>query len=122
MLLLGGEDEKELISMLVEKSGGKAISTGTDNTLHDFFALVDLCDIVVSGDTLAMHTALGLKKKAVAIFGPTSSAEIEMYGRGTKIATPLKCACCYLTDCNVRPDCMTSIPFERIMKAVEKYL
>jgi ADP-heptose:LPS heptosyltransferase len=122
ILLLGGTDEKELIDMLVKKSKGKAVSAGTDNSLLDFFALVNLCDIVVSGDTLALHAALGLKKNAVAVFGPTSSAEIEMYGRGAKIVTPAKCACCYLTDCAVRPDCMTLVTFESVMKAVEKYL
>jgi len=122
VLLLGGADEKELINMLAEKSKGRAVSAGTDNSLLDFFALVNLCDIVVSGDTLALHTALGLKKNAVAIFGPTSAAEIEMYGRGAKVVTPAGCACCYLTDCSVRPDCMTQVTFERVMNAVKKYL
>jgi heptosyltransferase-2 len=122
ILLLGGSDEKELIEMLVKKSNGKAVSTGTDNSLLDFFAFVNLCDIVVCGDTLALHTALGLKKNAVAVFGPTSAAEIEMYGRGTKVVTPAKCSCCYLTDCNVRPDCMTQVTVENVLKAVEKYI
>ena len=102
-VLYGGKEEKDLITKLVKASKGKAVSAGTDNSLLDFFALLDLSDIMVSGDTLALHAALGLKKKAVALFGPTSSAEIEMYGRGTKIVSPAKCACCYLPDCDVRP-------------------
>jgi heptosyltransferase-2 len=122
VLLLGGNDEKELIAKLLKASKGKAISAGTDNSLLDFFALLNLCDIVVTGDTLALHAALGLKKNAVAIFGPTSSAEIEMYSRGTKVVTPAKCACCYLPDCNVSPDCMTLIKPEIVFGAVSKHM
>jgi len=122
VLLLGGSDEKELIAKLVKNSKGKAVSAGTDNTLLDFFALINLCDIVVTGDTLALHAALGLKKKALAIFGPTASAEIEMYGRGTKVITPAKCRCCYLQNCDVRPDCMKLVSPEKVIEAVESLI
>jgi len=122
VLLLGGPEEKGLVDKLKKISGGKAVSAGTDNSLLDFFALINLCDLVVTGDTLALHAALGLKKKVVAVFGPTSPAEIELYGRGTKIITPAKCVCCYLQDCDVRPDCMKLITPQRVIEAVEKWI
>lgn len=122
VLLLGGPEEDQLIAKLVKSSKGRAVSAGTGNSLYDFFALLNLCDIVVTGDTLALHAALGLKKKVVALFGPTSSAEIEIYGRGTKIVTPAQCACCYLQDCGVRPDCMKLIRPEEVVRAVKQYL
>ena len=122
VILLGGPEEKELIAKLIRASKGKAVSAGTDNSLPDFFALLNLCDVVVTGDTLALHAALGLKKKVIALFGPTSSSEIEMYGRGAKIVTPAGCACCYLPDCAVRPDCMSLISPRSVLDAVKKYL
>jgi heptosyltransferase-2 len=122
VLLLGGPEEKELIARLVRRSGGKAVSAGTQNSLPDFFALLNLCDVLICGDTLAMHAALGLKKNVVAIFGPTSSAEIELYGRGVKVISPAACACCYRPECGVSPDCMRLIPPEAVWTAIEEVL
>ncbi|OGS18451.1 MAG: hypothetical protein A2219_08770 [Elusimicrobia bacterium RIFOXYA2_FULL_50_26] len=116
-LLLGGPQEETLLRSLAKSTG--AVAAGTDNTILEFFALINLCDIVVTGDTMALHAALGLKKKAVAIFGPTSAAEIEMYGRGTKIVSPAPCVCCYRAHCQVRPDCMSLIRPGVVRQAVE---
>ncbi len=46
------------------------------------------CDIVVTGDTLAMHLAMALRIPAAAIFTCTSPQEIYGYGRLTKIVSP----------------------------------
>lgn len=122
VVLFGGPEEKELIAKLMRQSGGRAVSAGTNNSLPDFFALLNLCGVLVTGDTLALHAALGLGKKAVGIFGPTSAAEIEMYGRGVKAVTPKPCACCYLQTCDKKPDCMKMIKPEEILKGIHKLL
>lgn len=119
VVLYGGSDEKELIASLIKRSGGKAISAGTDHSITDFFALLNLCNLLITGDTLAMHAALGLKKKVIGIFGPTSSAEIELYNRGKKVITPKSCACCYLQVCDKKPTCMDMIEPETVIKSVE---
>jgi heptosyltransferase-2 len=122
VLLLGGPEENEVINDIKHKTGGKAINTGTNNAIPDFFAILSLCDLVVTGDTMALHAALGLGKKAVAVFGPTSSSEIFMYGRGEKIAADIECACCYRPDCRVKPNCMETISFEKVWYAVKRQL
>ena len=122
VVLLGGPQEEALIAKLLKRSGRKAVSTGTNNTILDFFAFVDLCDLVITGDTMALHAALGLGKKAVAVFGPTSVHEIEMYGRGTKVVSPAACACCYRSSCTVKPTCMDMITKEAVWSAVEELL
>ncbi|MHB9155464.1 MAG: glycosyltransferase family 9 protein [Endomicrobiales bacterium] len=119
VLLLGGPEEKDLMEKLVEQSGGAAIGTGTENPLPDFFALLGLCDVLLTGDTMALHAALGLKKKAVAVFGPTSAAEIELYGRGIKVVSPAPCACCYRPSCDVKPDCMQLVSPETVWEALK---
>ena len=72
-------------------------------------ALVDLCDVVVTGDTLPIHVAAGLGKKVVGLFGPTSAREIDLYGRGVKLAGEVDCLCCYRGSCSRRPTCMEAL-------------
>ena len=57
-------------------------------TLAGYIREIARCNLVVTGDTLALHIALALKKKVVAIFICTSPAEIYDYGRMTKIVSP----------------------------------
>jgi heptosyltransferase-2 len=120
ILLFGGEKEKERNRKIVEsvKFPHSLIDTGTSNTLRQFIALVNLCDIIVTADTLALHVALGLNKKVIALFGPTSAEEIEMYGLGKKIVSPIKCSVCYDRKCSKEPDCMDLVTPEKICKTI----
>lgn len=123
VLLLGGPEEVERNRRLVAASGGAAVDTGCDNSLREFASIVDLCDVVVTGDTLAMHLATALGKQVVAIFGPTSSAEIDLFGRGEKIvSTEMGCLVCYLSHCELDPNCMNTIPPATVEAAVRRCL
>jgi heptosyltransferase II len=57
--------------------------------LQQYIEDIQECEVVVSGDTLAMHIALALRKKVVAIFTCTSPQEIHDYGRLIKVVSPL---------------------------------
>ncbi len=89
------------------------------NDLRDFIADVNACSVVVTGDTLTMHLALALRKRVIALFGPTSAPEIYDYGRLDKIVSPIECICCYLRTCDKDPNCMDLLTFERIHQALE---
>lgn len=121
VLLLGGKDDEEEIKQIVAQKIPNVFSTGIDNSVQEFFAMIDLCDIIVCGDTMAMHAGLGLKKNIVAIFGPTSSNEIELYGRGKKIIAD-GCNCCYRQDCLHTTTCMDKISVDMVLKEVEIYI
>lgn len=56
--------------------------------LRDYISDINHCSVLVSGDTLAMHIALALRKRAVAVFNCTSPWEIYDYGRLRKIVHP----------------------------------
>ena len=116
LLLLGGPGERERNRKISRQVKKAVIDTGCENTLGQFAALIGLCDLVVTGDTTALHLAIGLKKKVVAIFGPTCAQEIELYGRGEKILSPISCAPCYRRKCDVSPSCMEAITVEEVMK------
>ncbi len=119
ILLYGGENEKDRNDYL-KKIIPDLISTGSGNSIREFAALINLCDILVTGDTLAMHIAVALKKRVIALFGPTSHTEIELYGRGEKVVSPLKCTCCYKTTCDVKPDCMQAITPDMVLKCIRR--
>jgi len=122
VLLYGGPEEAEAIEYLVEKAGEQVISTGYDNSIKQFFALLDLCDLVVTPDTMPMHVAFGLGKKVIALFGPTSDTEIDTFGRGIKLKADLPCITCYLPTCDVSPNCMESIKPEKVLNSIKKLL
>lgn len=122
LLLLGGPGERERNRKILSRVKKPVIDTGCENTLGEFAALIGLCDLIVTGDTTAMHLAVGLKKKVVALFGPTCSQEIEFYGRGEKILSPISCAPCYRRKCEVSPNCMEAIPVEEVIKKIRALL
>src|SRR6185369_7323919 len=79
-LLLGGPGERERNERLKAASPFPLLDPGCDNSVRHFAALIGHADVVVTGDTLAMHLALALNKRTVVLFGPTSAPEIEVYG------------------------------------------
>lgn len=120
ILLLGGPEEEERNRRIMNLVGDGAVDTGTGHRLREFFSLVNLCDLLVTGDTMALHVAVALEKKVVALFGPTSAAEIELYGRGKKISPDVPCAGCYRGSCDVKPTCMERITAEEVHRAVQE--
>jgi len=118
ILLLGGKEDEFEINKILSKKIKNVYSTGLNNSVQEFFAIINLCDIIICGDTMAMHAALGLKKNVVAIFGPTSSNEIEMYNRGIKVI-PKTCSCCYRQECSKKITCMDEISVDEVLTAIK---
>ena len=121
ILLYGGSEEIERNRYLIEQENS-LIDTGCHNTLRQFGALLDLCHILITGDTLALHMAVALKKKVIAFFGPTSHTEIALYGRGKKIFADMDCLCCYRESCCIKPSCMEMITPQQVFSAIKEVL
>jgi ADP-heptose:LPS heptosyltransferase len=120
ILLYGGPLEQERNDHLSNLHPTRIVNTGTDNSLRRFFALVTLSDIFVTGDTLALHAATALKKKVIALFGPTSAAEIDSYdGQVVKVQANLDCLVCYKPRCDFNPNCMNSITPEQLFSLIK---
>jgi hypothetical protein len=58
----------------------------------------------------------------VVLIGPTSAAEIDLYGMGQKITAEMDCLCCYRQVCDRSPNCMESISTETVFRSVEEQL
>lgn len=117
LLLLGGPEEVEIINNLSNEFDF-VLDTDCDNSLLEFAAILDLCDLIITADTLALHIATALNKKIIALFGPTSSNEIELYGKGIKISSGDGCKCYYRKYCSQEISCMEKITSEMVVKAI----
>jgi heptosyltransferase-2 len=123
ILLYGGPSERKRNEKLRRLHARRVIDTGTDNSLREFFALMTLSDVFLTGDTLALHAATALGKKVVAYFGPTSAAEIDSYdGQVTKVQSALDCLVCYKPRCDFEPNCMNSISVEQMFETIKARL
>lgn len=120
ILLYGGPEEVERNRSIISKTGKWVMNAGCNNSIRGFAALLNLSTVVVTGDTLALHLAVALQKKVVAMIGPTSAAEIEIYGRGIKITPDVSCLCCYREKCGITPDCMGLITAEDVFSALQR--
>lgn len=122
ILLLGGVAEKHKMNILEKEFGDKVVSGGWNNSLRDFFSILNVCDVMVSSDTMAVHAALALGKKVVVLFGPTSLNEVEVYGRGIKLSADMDCLVCYMPSCDEKPGCMDLLAPELVENAILKLL
>ncbi|MDA8059492.1 MAG: glycosyltransferase family 9 protein [Leptospirillum sp.] len=119
VLLLGGDRESDRISELHRRFEGPFIKdVGTGHSLGVFAALVSLCHVVLTGDTLGMHVGLSVGARVVSLFGSTQPTEIEMFGRGEKIITPIECSPCYKRSCDIHPSCMELIRPETVLASI----
>jgi ADP-heptose:LPS heptosyltransferase len=121
VMLLGGRAERERNARIKSHFGAR-VADASQEDLRDFIREVGLCDVVVTGDTLALHVAVGLEKRVVALFGPTSPWEVDVYGHGRKIVAPLDCVCCYQPVCDRKPSCMDLIDAEEVLHALKEEL
>ena len=99
MLLFGGPEEVERNQKIKALVKTKIVDAGCNNSLMEFTSLVNLCSILVTSDSLALHIGIALKKEIVCFFYVTSANEIELYGRGVKIIGKGKSYCSYQTKC-----------------------
>ncbi len=89
------------LESLLSKDRSVSWQEGLDD-MEQYFDWINSCRVIVSNDSFGLHLAIALKKKVVAIYGPTSANEIYLYGLGS-ILVPKDTACpdvpCYLPQC-----------------------
>lgn len=122
IVLFGGPLERELNKRVIEKVKVSVFDAGCDNEVRHFAAMINCCSVVLSGDSLAMHIAISQGSRVVILFGPTSSAEIELFGSGEKIVPDLECLSCYKKVCALVPNCMDLITVDAVKQAIVRQL
>ncbi len=119
-LLGGGEDTERNreIATLLREARIPASCTPTDQGIRRGFSAVAGCDMVVTGDTLGLHMAIGLKKPTVVWFGITCHQEIDLFGRGIKVLSNVRCRPCWLQSCELERKCYREMPWDRLALAI----
>jgi heptosyltransferase-2 len=102
IILLGGPEEVVRNKKILKKVPC-LINGGCKNTIGQFANIIDLCQVLVTSDSLALHIGTALNKKIVAFFAPTSPWEIELYDKGVKILPEKGCVGCYRKKCRIEP-------------------
>ncbi|MFH1692434.1 MAG: glycosyltransferase family 9 protein [Candidatus Omnitrophota bacterium] len=96
---------------------------GLDN-LSEYIDWVHSCRLIVTNDSLGMHLAIALKRKIVALFGPTSSREVYLYKRGVVLSPKVSydCVPCLQSKCFQKKPCLDFIKPEDVKRSVVKLL
>jgi heptosyltransferase-2 len=119
-LLCGGPEEGERNARIgagLAACGLRWVDAGTRNGLLDFAALLAGCDLLITSDSLALHLGITQKVPILAFFAPTPAHEIELYGRGEKVASTADDYASY------HPDADTStLTVERLLAAALRVL
>lgn len=122
ILLLGGPDEDEKNKSLAQKTD--VLYYGV-LPYRKFMGLVSCCDLVVTSVTMALHIAIGLKKKIVLLNNIFPSCEFYLYNLGTILEPPIDCLGCYKTafdqNCTSR-NCLDLITAQKVETAIRGLL
>lgn len=82
------------------------------------------CRVIISSDSLGLHLSLALRKKVVALFGPTPAEQVYMYGCGVKLTPTCQRSCipCFRSQCDFPESCMEHISVDMVVEAVDMLL
>lgn len=127
VILLGGPDERPTIDQITAHLRDRGVRDGVidGGTQHDepgFVALVNLCDALFCGDTMAMHVAIALGKAVVVFFGPTCQQEIDLFSQGQKLVAKVGCGPCYKGVCDHDHACVQAIDANQAVDAIVQEL
>mgnify|MGYP006278863037 CR=1 FL=1 len=122
IILLGGPDEDEMNKRLAELTGAHYYGTFP---FKEFIGLVDECDLIITSVTLALHIAIGLKKKIILLNNIFPSNEFHLYGLGKILEPDLSCRQCYKSkfdeNCHTE-NCLDLIENDTIKTTIEEIL
>lgn len=121
LLLFGGPDESARNRDILRRTSAPVIDAGVRHGLREFAGLIELCGLLVTTDTLALHVGAAVGVPIVALVGPTSAAELDAFGRGRILAAP-RCACFYRPRCRLARSCLDRLPESGVLAATAESL
>jgi len=102
-MLLYGPGEERYAEDVIKRLGDEAsddVFLAPPSDIQKLCAILDACDIVVSGDTAVLHIAAALNRPTVALFGPSDPARNGPFGnRSVVIWHEMACGPCYKRKC-----------------------
>jgi ADP-heptose:LPS heptosyltransferase len=125
ILLVGGPAEAGKVAAILRLAGSDSPVRAalTADSLPEFVGVLGQADVLLCGDTLALHVATALELPTVCVIGPTSGAELADFdGLVAKTtASQLDCLGCY-GDCDKADNCMSLLQIADLVKLTARQL
>ncbi len=123
ILLVGGPEDTERNAEIVRQAGKMVVSTPTQEGLRRGLCYVNVCDVVITGDSFGMHAAIALKKHVIVWFGVSCWPEIDLFDRGVKLVPEgLHCSPCWKHQCPYNLECIQMIDLNAIEQHVRNFV
>ncbi len=121
LVLLGGPEDTLRNAEIARQAGDAVVQTPTTEGVRRGLCAVDLCDVVISGDSFGMHAAIGRGKYIIVWFGVSCWPEIELFDNGLKlIPHGLECSPCWKKECPYNLECIQQIDLDAVVKEVTR--
>lgn len=118
ILIIGGREDTKLAENVARGMRSKPLIMTGKATLLQLAALLEHCDLLVSGDTGPMHIAAAVGTQVVALFGAADPARTGPVGRGHRVirADDAACVPCRSRKCenSLYLECMKKITAEKV--------
>ncbi len=97
VLIFGGPDEADLKREILDGSGRANVITVEAPGIPETAAVINRCNAFVTNDSGLMHIASAMKRRIVAIIGPTNTNYIHPWHTEYRIASlGLDCSPCFI--------------------------
>jgi len=122
-IVFGSPAEMGIAEQLCNLCKCKPVIAAGQTTLSQLGALLELCDVVVSGDTGPMHIAAAVGTPVVALFGPTDPQRTGPVGDQHIVLTRhLPCQPCFQRPTCQGFDCMRGLEVQDVLTSVRRIL
>ncbi len=119
--LLYGPGEEQFAKDVIKQLGhdaGDDVFLAPPSDIPMLCAILDACDLVVSGDTAVLHIAAALGRPTVALFGPSDPERNGPFGsRSIVVQHRMACGPCYKRECKDKA-CIKNISPTKVAEAV----
>jgi heptosyltransferase-2 len=95
VLIGAGTDFTKNQGLVARKGNANLVAVCTDESVQHLAAAVGGLDYLISSDSLALHLGIAQDIPFTAFFSPTSAAEIDDWGIGTKVVSTAPDYCSY---------------------------
>ncbi len=122
LVLLGGPEDKDRNNKIKEICGDKVVLTPTQDGLRNGLCYIEVCDLVITGDSFGMHASIGLQKYILVWFGVSCWSEIDLYDYGKKfIPEDLFCSPCWKKVCPYNLECIQMVDLDGMIREVNNF-
>ncbi len=126
IVFTSGPDPVELSMVQEITKGLNVLNLSGKITLKELAALIQMSELLISVDSVPFHMASALKKRVVALFGPTSDVTWGPWRNpGARIIVQqMSCRPCYMDGCggSKMSDCLATLSVDKVLRAINESL